>query len=157
MDIKLTCNSIRDLLPLYADGSCSDMSRRLIEEHTVHCPYCAAYLQRMTQSNLTSAQQDQTFSKEKSFGKLRRKFRKKRWVGLISGMMMVLFVLVFVLLVTDTVNFAKMRNRHTAEKFLQALQAQDGEALYAYCIDIGQIYDEKLQVLNEYRRRINIW
>ena len=150
MDIKLTCNSIRDLLPLYADGSCSDTSRRLIEEHTAQCPYCVAHLQRMTQPDLTSVQQNQTFSKEKSFEKLRRKFRKKRWVGLISGMMMVLFVLVFVLLVTDTVNFAKLRNRHTAEKFLQALQAQDEEALYAYCIDIGQIYDEKLQVLNEY-------
>lgn len=98
MDIKLTCNSIRDLLPLYADGSCSDTSRRMIEEHTAHCPYCVAHLQRMTQPDLTPVQQNQTFSKEKSFEKLRRKFRKKRWVGLISGMMVVLFILVWVLL-----------------------------------------------------------
>ena len=29
--------------------------------------------------------------------------------------------------VTNTVNFAGLRNRYTAEKFLQALQAQDEE------------------------------
>ena len=33
----MKCEVIRDLLPLYSDGVCSEESRRLTEEHLAQC------------------------------------------------------------------------------------------------------------------------
>lgn len=38
--MKLNCNVIDDLLPLYLDGVCSAESRALVEEHLKECPAC---------------------------------------------------------------------------------------------------------------------
>jgi len=43
----MKCEVVRDLLPLYADGCCSEESRRLVEEHMKQCPDCEAYWQTM--------------------------------------------------------------------------------------------------------------
>ena len=39
--MKLNCNVIRDLLPLYADQICSDESRELVKEHLAECGDCS--------------------------------------------------------------------------------------------------------------------
>ena len=38
----MTCEVIRDLLPLYADGVASQESRALVEEHIRTCDECRA-------------------------------------------------------------------------------------------------------------------
>lgn len=42
MSNNLPCGVIKDLLPLYHDGVCSEESRKLIEEHLAICPVCQA-------------------------------------------------------------------------------------------------------------------
>lgn len=42
--MDISCQVIRDLLPLYHDGVCSDESRRLVERHLRDCPECRAEL-----------------------------------------------------------------------------------------------------------------
>lgn len=37
---NLPCEVIKDLLPLYHDGVCSEESRKLVEEHLATCPAC---------------------------------------------------------------------------------------------------------------------
>ena len=43
--MKYNCEMIRDLLPLYQDGICSESSRQAIEEHLSECPECCGYLE----------------------------------------------------------------------------------------------------------------
>lgn len=38
--MKVHCNIVRDLLPLYHDGACSAESRELVEQHLKICPDC---------------------------------------------------------------------------------------------------------------------
>jgi len=38
--MKVTCEVIRDLLPLYLDGVCSQDSRQLVKEHLETCESC---------------------------------------------------------------------------------------------------------------------
>ena len=38
--MKITCNIIEDLLPLYVDDMVSEDSRQLVEEHLKTCPAC---------------------------------------------------------------------------------------------------------------------
>lgn len=45
--MKLNCNVIRDLLPLYADQICSDESKKLVEEHLAECGDCSTLLGQM--------------------------------------------------------------------------------------------------------------
>lgn len=45
-----SCDVVRDLLPLYVDGACSDESRALVEEHVRTCPACAKMLARLRDS-----------------------------------------------------------------------------------------------------------
>lgn len=46
--MDVTCNVIEDLLPLYADGICSEDTRTIIEHHTAMCPECREKLEAMT-------------------------------------------------------------------------------------------------------------
>ena len=45
--MKVPCEVVRDLLPLYHDQICSAESRRLTEEHLAHCEACRKELQMM--------------------------------------------------------------------------------------------------------------
>ncbi len=45
--MNIDCRVIGDLLPLYADESCSDASRALVDEHLKSCPRCRETLARM--------------------------------------------------------------------------------------------------------------
>lgn len=45
--MKITCNVIKDLLPLYVDYMLSDDSRTIVEEHINYCQECRNYLNEM--------------------------------------------------------------------------------------------------------------
>lgn len=55
---KKNCDMIRDLLPLYADGVCSEESRKYVNEHLASCPECSDMLQKMNQKVAVSAEHD---------------------------------------------------------------------------------------------------
>ncbi len=45
--MRITCETIGDLLPLYYDHVCSEDSRRLVEEHLTTCANCKRELELM--------------------------------------------------------------------------------------------------------------
>ena len=45
--MKLSCEVIKDLLPLYYDKVCSKESSSLVEEHLAQCPQCLDELQKL--------------------------------------------------------------------------------------------------------------
>lgn len=45
--MRLSCEVIRDLLPLYFDKVCSKESSSLIEEHLAECPQCIDELEKL--------------------------------------------------------------------------------------------------------------
>jgi flagellar basal body-associated protein FliL len=47
--MRLSCDVIRDLLPLYAEKMVSDDTQTLVEEHLDACPCCKAELDKMVQ------------------------------------------------------------------------------------------------------------
>ena len=50
----MNCNIIMDLLPLYADGCCSDESKVLIEKHLENCKTCKEVLDAMNKDYINS-------------------------------------------------------------------------------------------------------
>ena len=53
--MNIDCRVIGDLLPLYADESCSDASRALVDDHLKTCPRCRETLARMKSEQFLSA------------------------------------------------------------------------------------------------------
>lgn len=45
----MNCNIIKDLLPSYIDGICSEDTTNVVEEHLQHCEECRLYLELMEQ------------------------------------------------------------------------------------------------------------
>ena len=47
--MKMECDVIRDLLPLYAEKIASPATNALVEQHLAECPDCRAQLEQMEQ------------------------------------------------------------------------------------------------------------
>lgn len=58
--MKLNCNVIKDLLPLYADQICSEESRGLVEEHLADCQDCTTLLRRMKNEEVENSLETET-------------------------------------------------------------------------------------------------
>lgn len=86
--MKLNCNVIRDLLPLYADQICSGESRELVEEHLAECGNCSALLRQMHSTEIETSLKRETedvLRHQASFFK-----RKSALVGaVIAGIFMI--------------------------------------------------------------------
>ncbi len=69
------CNIVRDLLPLYADSSCSEASREFVEKHLSECEAC-----RMLHESTPRTVQPILSHRnaQKSFGAFRRRILTKR-------------------------------------------------------------------------------
>lgn len=52
---NVSCELVRDLLPLYADGVCSEASRACVDRHIAACPACASYLRDLQSDETTDA------------------------------------------------------------------------------------------------------
>lgn len=50
--MKLNCNIVDDLLPLYVEDMCSAESNAVVEEHLRECPACREKLARMKKSDI---------------------------------------------------------------------------------------------------------
>ncbi len=71
---KNNCDMIRDLLPLYADGVCSEESRKYVNEHLAACPECTEMLKKINQKVAIAAETDisavKKIKKRLKFGKV---------------------------------------------------------------------------------------
>ena len=61
----MNCNIVKDLIPLYIDGCCSEESEKAVEEHIRDCYDCKRLLEDMKSSTdvITVSESPKTFSK----------------------------------------------------------------------------------------------
>ena len=86
--MKIECEVIRDLLPLYADDACSEKSRGIVEEHLQECDACREVLQKIRQTEI-----DDTLRYEKNsvIGYGAKQFRRRSALvgSAVSGAFMI--------------------------------------------------------------------
>lgn len=83
--MKLSCEIIRDLLPLYQDGLCSPESRQAVEEHLSQCPVCAARWRLLELPQEPETEGAQPEPGAKAFRKIRR-----RWVLSLVAVLLII-------------------------------------------------------------------
>ena len=61
----MNCNIVKDLIPLYIDGCCSEESKEVVEKHISDCDDCKRLLEDMKSSSdiITVSESPKTFSK----------------------------------------------------------------------------------------------
>lgn len=87
--MKLCCNIIRDLLPLYIDGIESDESRDAIKEHLKYCPDCRKYYKSINKA--LSVEADEAISgMHNDYKKISKKIRRRRalYAGTAAAMLL---------------------------------------------------------------------
>ena len=73
----ITCEVVKDLLPLYVDGILSEDSRILVEEHLAVCPSCQLYYGKLTNTAVPMAGH-YVQTEEAAIRRIRKKINKKR-------------------------------------------------------------------------------
>lgn len=72
--MKLSCDNVRDILPLYVDNVVSEDTRKLVEEHLAGCRTCMQEAESMERSIAVPTDGD---------GKKIKKFKRKRKIKVI--------------------------------------------------------------------------
>nr|MBQ8245109.1 zf-HC2 domain-containing protein [Oscillospiraceae bacterium] len=84
--MKLPCEMILDLLPLYHDGVCSPVSKTLVAEHLKDCPDCAGAME-VLKSDLQMPKLES--DEAKPLKSIKRRWTKKAWItGLLIGVLL---------------------------------------------------------------------
>ena len=86
--MKLTCNMMDDLLPLYIEDACSEDSRLAVEEHLAECSACRSKLQRMQQLNPSFS----TPSIEQITERYSKKMRRRKFWNVLRDILVVVLV-----------------------------------------------------------------
>lgn len=89
--MKVPCEVIKDLLPLYTDDVCSDESRKLILEHLSECEDCKLELDAM-QNELPVDIYRQNLRDAQAVKNLSKKWKKGMLKALIKGAIITLIV-----------------------------------------------------------------
>ena len=74
---EITCEIVRDLLPLYVDDVLSADSKNLVEEHIASCAECKAYYEMLQEPSASLPQRGNTEGKE-ALQKIKKKINRKR-------------------------------------------------------------------------------
>lgn len=97
--MKISCEIIKDLLPLYHDGVCSNESKDMVEEHLSSCEDCRAELQAMDNA-LTITSKEQNLFEADAVKKLSKRWKKEMAESVLKGALYTLatVIVVFVIL-----------------------------------------------------------
>lgn len=137
--MKITCNIIKDLLPLYVDNLTSDDSNNLIEEHIKECKNCNELISTLKTEieapNINMQLSGNSY--KKLFQKIRNKIITFISIALVIGVLAGIFG-------------GALKNRilsqYSANKFLQNLIQENYEQAfkYVYYYDVASDLSPKI-------------
>jgi len=96
--MKISCEIIKDLLPLYHDGVCSNDSKTMVEEHLAYCDSCKAELQAMA-DELPIKNAEQNLNEAEAVKKLSRRWKKGMNKSLLKGILITIVIIALIALV----------------------------------------------------------
>ncbi|MDD4390432.1 MAG: zf-HC2 domain-containing protein [Eubacteriales bacterium] len=96
--MKVSCEIIKDLLPLYHDGVCSNDSKTMVEEHLAYCDSCKAALLEMDDT-LCINKAEQNLQEAEVVKKLSKRWKKGMLKSLLEGMLFTILAIALIALV----------------------------------------------------------
>lgn len=98
---KISCNIVRDVLPLYLDDVVSDETKEMVEEHLKSCEACKKEATIMKQDVILPINQNTQLAEAKVLKNLKIKIRRRKIaVGIISAISAVTVIVSLLLFLT---------------------------------------------------------
>ena len=92
--MKLPCEMIEDMLPMYADDACSQESAAIIEMHLQNCPECGDYLRVLREDEVII---DPIGDDLKPLQTIQNKWKRGKRVAFVKGVCLTLGAIVLAL------------------------------------------------------------
>lgn len=144
--MKINCEIVMDLLPLYEEGLCSESSRTAVEEHLKECPNCRAMSKAV--GSFPEPETTEIPEGDEAIAKSFRKVRRRWWLSLIAAMLVVPMVWLCVNQYRGQgLCFTNVDEALKARRYAAALVEGDWEEA-AELMDYGHLYDEVQEVLD---------
>ena len=148
--MDMSCNIIRDLLPLYAEDLVSADSRKLVDEHLCRCDGCTKALAELLKKPEIPAQ-----TSLEPLNKVKQMIRRRRVLSVLAA------VLTLLTLASFTVTFLFAPFQLTKEQALDDFYVrEDGAIVIDYSdavIGRGRFGTEENRMLLEYSTRYDMW
>jgi predicted anti-sigma-YlaC factor YlaD len=96
--MNISCEIIKDLLPLYHDDVCSKESKNMVEEHLQECESCRNELQAMD-SELPISNRVENLAEAEVVQKLSKNWRKGMIKSVLKGVFFTLVTVIIILLI----------------------------------------------------------
>ena len=96
--MKIHCEVIRDLLPLYVEDVCSEATKELVENHLSKCQECRLELELM-QKQLPGFSQEEYVKEAQEFTKLSKRWKRTMMKSVLTGILMMAGVILLMLVV----------------------------------------------------------
>ena len=103
----LSCDIVRDLLPLYADNICSEASRKEIEEHIKICASCKAELELFTNFDEMENDVDEKAAFQNFNKKMMKSNVKKIIIATVAAVAVIVMTCVGMYVPTKTVKWSE--------------------------------------------------
>lgn len=153
--MKLSCEIIQDLLPLYVDNACSADSRKAVEEHVAQCPACRQYLQTIQQTDiiagLTTEPEPEPIVRERVMKNGFRKLRRRWQLSVLSVFLLFPLSLVGIMGVHEYLGegiaFTNLDEIFVAQRFMSLIEDQRFDEA-AELLDFENKYQDIQNVLN---------
>jgi predicted anti-sigma-YlaC factor YlaD len=99
--MSISCEVIKDLLPLFHDGVCSKESKMIVEKHLAGCESCKAELEAMD-TILPVANIERNLKEAEAVQKLSKRWKKGMWKSVLKGVLFTLIGVAILLLILYT-------------------------------------------------------
>ena len=136
--MKLSCDVIQDLLPLYHDGVCSEESKTIVEEHIATCAACKDMLHGQREESAPDTVDAASILK--NIGKAWKRHLKKAWIKGLAVAFLICGVLLGSFVLATQWNFVEISTH--AMEVAEIYQLQDGRILYKMDIPDGLYCNE---------------
>ena len=151
--MKLTCEIVQDLLPLYEENLCSEASRAAVEEHLKECSACRALvenIENLSEPKITVEVNMEEEAVVKSFRKVHRRWKESL---LIMLLIIPLLLLTINQIIGRGICFTNVDEILAVRKYVKALEQGDFEKAAA-CKAFESMYRE-IQDLKIYWPDVN--
>lgn len=95
--MNISCEIIKDLLPLYHDGVCSEDSKKAVEEHLLQCENCRVELSSMDNTFIVP-QKEQNIAEAHEIRQLSKRWKKGMVKSALKGVMFTLLTIAAMLM-----------------------------------------------------------
>lgn len=123
--MKLSCDIIRDLLPLYAEDMVSQDSKKLVDDHLCGCDECTRQLGIMKKASKLPIEVE-----TKSLQRIENTIRRRRVLSVLTTVMLVITLALSVTLLLDA------RIYLTAAQAVESVEALEDGSLRIHTADV---------------------